>query len=170
MDNRIVSVTGVERVTLAEVKNYIRITNDLDDVLLESMIDQAHQMAEVYLSKDIIAKQRIAYIPYVDREVYLPFTPLDTTVPLVITVDGTQLTTDEYSTFGYENPSLRFSEPLRDVEIAYTTKGLGEEVKQGLLACVAFLYRAGGRGDEALVMNVTTDWKVFLSPYRRLYI
>ena len=170
MDYRIVSVLGTDKITLAEAKNYIRITNTQDDTLIESMIGQAHNLAETYVSKDILAKSREVYIPYPCKEVFLPFAPIDTSVALVVTVEGSVLTAGDYTSFGYENPAIRLQEGARDVKIEYTTKGLGDEVKQGLLAAVAFLYKAAGRGDLEKMKNVMSDYKALLAPYRRLYI
>ena len=170
-DYRVVSVlSALEPVALDEAKNYIRITNDQDDDLVTNMIVQARQMAEAYLSKDIVAKSREVYYPFVSQEVYLPFAPIDTSVDIEVTIDGTLQTSDAYTLFGYENPSLRIPSGSRDVKIGYTTKGLGSEVKQGVLAATAFLYDAAGRRDLATIQNIMMDWKVLLAPYRRLYI
>ena len=171
MDYRIISVLSAnEPITLAEAKNYIRITNTQDDTLITSMITQGRQMAEAYLSKDVLSKQREVYIPFADQEFYLPFSPIDQSVALEIEVDGVAITTDDYTTFGYENPSIRLNRGSRDIKITYTTKGLGDEVKQGILAATAFLYKAAGRGNVMEFKNIYTDYKTFLSPYRRLYI
>ena len=174
MDYRVVSVLGEELISLAEAKSYIRITNTQDDLLVSNMISQAHSMAEAYLSKDVQSKQREVYIPFVDREFYLPFSPIDQSVALVVEVEGQTLADDDYSTFGYENPSIRLERGSRDVKVTYTTKGLDAEVKQGLLAATAFLYKGGGRmdseGTAPGTRYVSTDYKSFLAPYRRLYI
>ena len=180
-DNRIVSVLGSSDtiLTLDEAKLFVRVKNERDDDILESMIPQAIALAEAYLSKDILAKQREYYIPFVNKEIYLPWSPINTTIPIQVEVDGTILTLDEgYSTFGYENPSIRIgtsvygerSQASYDVKITYTTKGYGAELKQGVLAAVAYLYKASGRADLMQMSNVMTDYKTILAPYRLLYI
>ena len=167
-DLRVVSVTGTNKITLAEAKNYIRITNTQDDTLINSMIDNAHNMARAYLSKDIKATSYEYFLPFVTQEIELPFAPIDTSVALTVTVEGE---TSTFTTFGYANPSVRLDNlAARDVKITYTTTGLGDEVKQGLLACVAYLYKAAGRGDIMEMKHIMTDYKSLLAPYRRLYI
>ena len=171
-DYRIVSVlTATEPITLLEAKNYIRVTNDQDDTLIENMISEGRQLAETYLSKDILSRSREVFISYVDREIKLPYAPIDTDVDITVTVEDNLIAADQYSTFGYEDPAVRLSSvPARDVKITYTTKGLGTEVKQGVLAATAFLYKAAGRGEMDTMKNIMTDYKSLLAPYRKLYI
>lgn len=183
MDNRIVSVlTTTEPITVDEAKRYLRVTHTRDDSLITSMISQGRQLAETYLSKDILSRQRELYLPFVDREFDLPYAPIDTTVAITVTIDGTLQTVNEgYSTFGFENPSVRLGTTsygrsgitrgaFYDVMVTYTTRGFGDEVKQGVLAATAFLYKAAGRADADSMANVATDYKSILAPFRKLYI
>ena len=135
-DNRVVSVLGSSDsiVTLEEAKLYVRVKNDRDDTIISNMIAQGIELAETHISRDILSRQREHYIPFVNKEVYLPFTPLLTTVPIQVEVDGTDLVLDEgFTTFGFENPAIRIgSTPYGesrvisyDVKITYTTKGFG---------------------------------------------
>ena len=185
-DNRVVSVLGSSDsiVTLEEAKLYVRVKNDRDDTIITSMIAQGIELAEAFLSRDILSRQREYFIPFVNKEIYLPFTPLLTTVPIQVEVDGVALVLDEgFSTFGYENPSIRigttsfrYNRPNEsnavsyDVKISYTTKGYGSELKQGILAAVAYLYKASGRAELGQMSNVMTDYKTILAPNKRLYI
>ena len=167
-DLRVVSVTGTNKISLAEAKNYLRVTNTMDDTLISSMIVNAHNMARTYLSKDILATSYEYFIPYVSQEFLLPFAPIDTTVTITVEVEGEATT---FTTFGYDNPYIRLNDGSgRDIKVSYSTTGLGDEVKQGLLACVAYLYKAAGRGDIMEMKNVMSDYKSLLAPYRRLYI
>ena len=170
MDNRVVSVlTANEPVTLAEVKLYLRINHDKDDTIIESMITQGRQMAEAYLSKDILSKSRETYIPYVTQEFTLPYSPINTSVDITIEVEGEETT--DFTTFGHSNPSVRLGfKPAKDVKISYTTSGLGTEIKQGVLAAVAYCYKASGRANLEEQKNIFTDYKSLLAPYVTLYI
>ena len=168
-DLRAVSVIGTDKITLAEAKNYIRITNTQDDALVQSMITNAHNMVRTYLSKDIVSTSYEYFIPYVSTEVELPFAPINTSIDLIVEVEGQAYT--DFTTFGYANPSLRLGSNIaKDVKVSYTTSGLGDEVKQGLLACVAYLYKAAGRGELMEMKNIMSDYKTLLAPYRKLWI
>ena len=168
-DLRVVSVIGTDKISLAEAKNYLRVTNTRDDALITSMIPRAHEIARAYLSKDIKAKSYEYYIPYVTQEIDLPFAPIDTSVAVTVTVDGEAYT--DFTLFGHGDPSLRLGAiPARDVKISYTTAGMDTEADSGLLAAIAYLYKAAGRDNIMEMKNVMSDYKSLLAPYRKLYI
>lgn len=164
-DSRVVStlpITDGFPVSLDEAKNYLRIVNNQDDSLINGMIIQATRMAETYLNRDINAKARELYYPYLDRDIKLYNTPIDTSVTIVVEIDG--VATTGFQELGLDDPTIRLdSSPSEEVVIKYTTKGLGGEIKQGVLAAVALLYY--GRDSE---MN--TNYMEYLAPYKKLYI
>lgn len=149
-------------VSVTEAKNYLRISNTQDDATLANMIIQATNMAETYLNRDINAKQREIFYPYLNRDIQLYSTPIDTTVPIVVEIDG--VATTGFQVLGFTDPIIRLdSLPGEDVVIKYTTLGMGVEVKQGILAAVALLYY--GRTSE-----MSTNYRDFLASYKKLYI
>ena len=147
-------------VSLAEVKNYLRITNTNDDTEIQDMIDNSIDAVERYLEQDILAKSRQMYIDCVDDDINLYYAPIDTTVDIAVSVSGS-VTTD-FEEKGIQDPKISFQGSRNDVLIAYTTKGIDDlsKLKQGIKARVAWLY--WGRDAQ-----MSTNWKAFLSPYRR---
>ncbi len=160
-DLQVVSVIGdTEPVTLAEAKNYLRVTNTQDDTLITNMITQARVMAEIYLNSDIIAKQRRVYFEYLDDPINLYYAPI-TSVDEVTFNDVEQVEDEGYEVQGLTNPKISIQNVAADkVAITYTTAGRDEVgIKQGVLCAIAYLYH--GRTDM-----VNTNYKSFLSPYK----
>ena len=161
MDNQIISTIGVaEPVTLAEAKNYLRITNTRDDAFIQSIIPNARMRAERYLNSDILSKQRREYFTEVCEGINLRYSPI-TSVDLVV-IDGVTMTVDtDYTVEGLDNPLFKLEQSKASkVSITYTTKGLDFSlIKPGLLALICELYHSRGE-------NIPTNWRSFLSPFK----
>ena len=153
------SRTNEAIVSLAEVKNYLRITNTQDDTEIQDMIDNSIDAIERFLATDILAKSRQMYVSQVDEPINLYYAPVDTSVDITATAQGEATT---FTELGIEDPLLRFDGNACDVKISYTTKGIQDlsKIKQGIKARVAWLYF----GRTAMM---STNWKAFLSPYKR---
>jgi uncharacterized phiE125 gp8 family phage protein len=161
MDNQIISTIGVtEPVTLAEVKNYLRITNDRDDDYINSIIPNARIRAEKYLNSDIVSKQRREYFACISEAINLRYSPIASVDSVLI--DGEAMTVDtDYTVEGLDNPLFKLEQSSADkVTITYTTAGIDASlVKPGILALVAELY-------HSRTEKVTTNWRSFLSPFK----
>ena len=161
MDNQIISTIGVtEPVTLAEVKNYLRITNDRDDDYINSIIPNARIRAERYLNSDIVSKQRREYFDQITEAINLRYAPIASVDSVVI--DGETMTVDtDYTVEGLDNPLFKLEQSSADkVTITYTTAGIDAQlVKPGVLALVAELY-------HSRTEKVSTNWRSFLSPFK----
>ena len=173
-DVRVVSViNSTEPVTLAEVKNYLRIANSEDDALITSQITAAVELAENYLSRDILPRSRQVFFDRVTEPFKLPYAPIDTSVDITVTVEGVDYT--EFEVKGFNNPTVVLNYQVvengdfyvidtRDVLVSYTTLGINDaNIKQGVLAAVAFLYY----GRDA---KMATNYTSFLSPHRKLFV
>ncbi len=161
MDNQIISTIGVtEPVTLVEVKNYLRITNDRDDDYINSIIPNARIRAERYLNSDIVSKQRREYFAEISEAINLRYAPIASVDTVVI--DGETMTVDtDYTVEGLDNPLFKLEQTIAEkVSITYTTTGIDASlVKPGVLALVAELY-------HSRTEKVTTNWRSFLSPFK----
>ena len=160
-DLRVVSVpNATEPVSLAEAKNYLRITNTTDDTLITSMITQARIMAETYTNSDIVAKVRKMYLTSVDEPFNLYYGPIASIES--VSIDGEALVLDEsYEILGLDNPLVSISNGYaQKIEVDYTTAGRTDiGLKQGILCNIAWLYY----GRDA---KMSTNYKSFLSPYK----
>jgi uncharacterized phiE125 gp8 family phage protein len=161
MDNQIISTIGVtEPVTLAEVKNYLRITNTRDDDYINSIIPNARIRAERYLNSDIVSKQRREYFAEISEAINLRYAPIASVDTVVI--DGETMTVDtDYTVEGLDNPLFKLEQTIAEkVSITYTTSGMDASlVKPGVLSLVAELY-------HSRTEKVTTNWRSFLSPFK----
>jgi uncharacterized phiE125 gp8 family phage protein len=161
MDNQIISTIGVtEPVTLAEVKNYLRITNARDDDYINSIIPNARIRAERYLNSDIVSKQRREYFAEISEAINLRYAPIASVDTVVI--DGETMTVDtDYTVEGLDNPLFKLEQTIAEkVSITYTTSGMDASlVKPGVLSLVAELY-------HSRTEKVTTNWRSFLSPFK----
>jgi uncharacterized phiE125 gp8 family phage protein len=161
MDNKIISTIGVtEPVTLAEVKNYLRITNTRDDDYINSIIPNARIRAERYLNSDIVSKQRREYFAEISEAINLRYAPIASVDTVVI--DGETMTVDtDYTVEGLDNPLFKLEQTIAEkVSITYTTSGMDASlVKPGVLSLVAELY-------HSRTEKVTTNWRSFLSPFK----
>ena len=173
-DTRVISiVSNTEPVTLQEAKNYIRIRHDKDNDLITSQISTARELAETYLSRDILPRQREVYMQVVDQPFKLLWAPIDTTVDITMTVDGVSFT--DFKVNGFADPTIIVDSygdyngeykyiNTRNVKVQYTTAGLVDSnIKQGVLAAVAFLYY----GRDA---KMSTNYTAFLAPHKTLFV
>ena len=173
-DVRVVSVIdSTEPITLEEAKNYLRIGNNADDTLITSQISAARELAENYLSRDILPRSRQVFFNRVTEPFTLPYAPINTAVDITVTVDGDAYT--EFEVKGFDNPTVVINYQIeengdyyvidtRDVLVSYTTSGINDaSIKQGILACIAYLYY----GRDA---KMATNYTSFLSPHRKLFI
>ena len=88
---KINSTLGNEIISIAEVKNYVRIDTSADDALIGHMITQARIWSENYISRDIVAKNRTYYLDATATGLFdLPFGPVASISE--ITIDGTATT------------------------------------------------------------------------------
>lgn len=161
-DSRVVSVvTTTDPVTLEEVKSYLGVEGTDDDTLLTGIITQAVNIAEGYLDRDIKAKERELFYPYLAEDINLLWAPIDTSVTVTVSVDGTATT--DFELLGFDDPLFRLGGRVgRDVTISYTTAALANaDVKQGILALCGHIYPRS---------DIKLNWKSWLAPYKRLWI
>ena len=155
------SRTSSNIVSLQEVKNYLRVDNTDDDNEIQDMIDNSIDAVEVFLEKDIFSKQRRMYLSSVDCDFNLFYAPINTTSSFTVNINGED--TDAYELQGIEDPLIVLEGyPSIKINILYETLGITDlsKIKQGIKSRVAWLYY----GRDA---KMPTNWKGFLSPYRR---
>ena len=166
---KISSTIGSEVISVQDVKDFVRIDTSADDSLISRMITTAREWAENYMTRDIVSKSRIYYLPKVDDRFLLPFAPI--TSISQVEVDGT-VTTD-YKLFGLnEQVVLLNSLPSEEVKVTYTTTGLPDEsIKQALLQLVASYYdnRSNFVVGES-VNEIPTGTKTILTSFKTMFI
>ena len=158
------SRSNADIISLAEVKNYLRVTNTQDDAEIQDAIDNSIDAIERYLEQDILAKDRRMYLDSVSEPFQLFYAPLGSVGIVEVQVNGETLTEGSYELSGIEDPKIDLmNSNSRKINIRYTTKGITDvsKLKQGIKRRVAALYFDRGEA------TMNTNWKLALSPYRR---
>lgn len=165
---KINSVTGSEIVSLSEFKSYARISNTLDDTLIESIIVQARIWCENYISRDIVAKNRTYYIPETNGIFDLPFGPIASITS--IHIKGIAYT--DYTIDGLDNETIDLDGPAEKVKIVYITSGLDDKLlEQSILQLSTTLY--DNRNDFEVGKEITEiplSTKTILNSYKNMFI
>jgi uncharacterized phage protein (predicted DNA packaging) len=165
---KINSTIGTEIISLADVKNYVRIDTSADDDLITDMIIQARIFCENYISRDIVSKNRTYYLPKSSGLFDLPFAPI--TSVSSVTAEGVAVTFQE---LGLDDLSIQLDGgPALEVKATYVTTGINDGlIKQALLQFVSTLY--DNRADYVtgtIVSGVKTDVKSLLTSYKMMFI
>jgi hypothetical protein len=165
---KINSTIGTEIISLADVKNYVRIDTSADDDLITDMIIQARIFCENYISRDIVSKNRTYYLPKSSGLFDLPFAPV--TSVSSVTAEGVAVTFKE---LGLDDLSIQLNGgPAIEVKATYVTTGINDGlIKQALLQFVSTLY--DNRADYVTgtsVSAVKTDVKSILTSYKMMFI
>lgn len=165
---KINSTTGSELVSTSDAKEFLRVDTSADDAIIGRMITQARIWCENYINKDIVAKNRTVYLPFVDDRFSLPFSPVASIS--TVTVDGSDAT---YTSRGLDKEIVELdSLPSKEVEITYITEGLDDSLlKQAILQLVSTYYdnRAEFK-DGQRVEAIPTSVKHILSFHKTPFI
>lgn len=166
---KVISQTGSNIITLQEAKDFMKVDYSDDDTIIGYMIAAAHDWAENYLSKDIIAKQREYYLDKTNGLFDLPFAPNAS----IDEVKINDVATTDYEVLGLNNETIELDagESLK-VKIKYTTLGIDASLaKQAILQLVSTYYDNRADFEVGVGVNVIpTNVKAILAPLKNLYI
>jgi len=84
------TITGDEPITLADAKDYLRISHNSEDDLITSLITVAREWAESYTNKAIVEQTVVAYYDSPQRDFELP---LGNATDLTSVLNGTDTVT-----------------------------------------------------------------------------
>lgn len=164
-------VAPPEPLTLAEVKQYLRISslNTSEDSFIEDiLIPSARETAERHMDKDILAKKRRGYLTSLSGPwVNLHFSPI-ATINQITAKDALLSDGLDYRVEGRLIPKIYFnSDTYTNIVFDYDTKGVSETelkaIKPGILAIVAEMYR---ERDGKHMSSLKSNWKDWLANYR----
>jgi ethanolamine utilization protein EutA (predicted chaperonin) len=133
------------------------------------MIEQARVWCENYISKDIVAKQRIYFVPKTNGQFDLPFAPVNS----IDEVKINDVVTTDYEMVGLNNETIEFnSGEATKVSVKYTTLGLSDNLlKQAMLQLISTYYE--NREDFVVgsaVNEVPTNVKSILASFKTMYV
>lgn len=162
------STTGSEIVSTEEAKTFIRVDISADDTIIGEMITTARIVCENFLGKDIVAKNRTVYIPFLNDRLNLPFAPVASISS--VTVDDTTAT---YKSKGLDKELIELDQlPAREVKITYVTAGLtGSNIEHAIKQLVSTYY--DNRSDYVtgtIVADLPTNVKALLAGEQNVFI
>jgi hypothetical protein len=162
------STTGSEIVSTAEAKTFIRVDTTADDALIGEMITTARMVCENILGKDIVAKNRTLYTPFLNDRINLPFAPVASISS--VTVDGDTAT---YKSKGLDKELIELDQlPAKEVKITYVTEGLTDaNLEHAIKQLVSTYY--DNRSEfitGTIVAEVPTNVKALLSGMKNVFI
>ena len=165
---KINSTTGSEIVLENDVKNYVRISTDADDVIIAKMITQARIWCENYISRDIVAKNRTYYMDETNGTFDLPFGPIES----ISSVTSNDIAVD-YTVLGLDNETIELDGGYADkVKVTYITSGLDDRLlEQAILQLVSTYY--DNRADFIIGKNIAevpTNVRDILNSYKAMFL
>jgi uncharacterized phiE125 gp8 family phage protein len=134
----IVTDLAVEPVTLQEAKDYMRISSDSENDLIEELITSARERIEKYTGLSLGLKTLKAYWFYFHVPAEIPYGPV-TAINSVVDDNDVEL---EYTARGLQYKTLE----------AYSTQGLAIEYEAGFAVCPKGL-------KLAILKQVSTDYE-----------
>lgn len=162
------SVTGSEIVPTSEAKTFLRVDTSADDAIIAQMITTARINIENYLGKDIVAKNRSIYTPYLNERINLPFAPVASISSVL--VDGSAA---EYEAKGLNNEIIELdSLPASELKITYVTSGLTGAIYEHAIKQLVSTYY-DNRSDfvtGTIVATLPSSVKDFLASEKNVFI
>lgn len=142
--------TITEPVTLAEAKNYCRVTTNADDALITDLITESREAVEKATGLCLTSKLVSVWFNNPSGNFNLPFGPMDqTTFKLYDTANGTEVLPTNLHLIGDEYPVLQY--PIWNQLKATYTSGMvtiPKELKVAILDQINFDYENRGADVE----------------------
>ena len=142
--------TITEPVTLAEAKNYCRVSTNADDDLITMLITEAREAVEKATGLCLTSKNISIWFNNPASNFNMPFGPMDkTTFKLYDITTGNEILPANYTLVGDEHPNLAY--PIWNQLKATYTSGMAsvpKELKTAILDQINFDYENRGADVE----------------------
>ena len=142
--------TPTEPVTLAEAKNYCRVTTNADDSLITDLITEAREAIEKATGLCLVQKNVTIWFNNPASNFNLPYGPMDkTTFRLYDDINNIEVLAANYRLIGEQYPSLNY--PIWNQMRATYTSGMvsvPKELKTAILDQIDFDYENRGADIE----------------------
>ena len=164
------TITGVEPITVDEVKAYLKISYSQEDTLIASQISEVRSIAEKITSRSLIEKTVQLFDDGEDlcSPYALPMPPHNEVVSF--TVNGEDVT---YSIIGLTQKKIDYNRVFTNlysqanyIEAEFTTlAAMNEGLKAAMLRIISDLYEyRGNKFEESINMGLVDGYKL-LQPY-----
>ncbi len=150
----------VEPVTLAEAKNYCRVTITADDALINLLIASARETIEVATGLSLVPKDVISYFNNIGGNFEIPFGPIDVATLQLFDMgqDGMEIAAADYILIGDQFPKLvfpKYADFKATYEAGYTT--IPSDLKLAILDQVSYDYENRGLDSDSGICQ--KSWK-----------
>lgn len=173
------SVTSGDIITLANVKNWCRITTSDDDALLSMLIEAMIDMAEKYAGITLRRKEYTFEFQNYGNTIQLPYGPHVSIDAVRTKLDGTETTLDasDYFVTGQDHKTLNVKETFKNQQIevdltaGYGASDVPEMIQLALYKAVLSNYEdrqdlIGG----TIVATLPNNSKAILDQYKRVLL
>lgn len=154
-----------EPVTKEQVKDWMKVTNVDDDLIIENLIISARSIIENYLNKSVIKRTVTAVLVNRCGNIELPFQPFIELVSITDS-DGAAIPSTSYKLVGDTFKRLEY--PCCDnIKVVYKAgmDAVSQTIQSAIMAQVAFMFE--NRGDEKTGTGICATAKQFLATERR---
>ncbi len=148
--------SGVNGITLELAKAHMRVSDDTDDALITSLIDQARTSIEDYTDRSLVGLD-ITLLVSARESMVLLYEPINGDTLTVLDID------EDAVEFTYDGLELVFDEEVTNtLRISYSTfTDITQGLTLGWLEVIAFLY--DNRGDVTLAEFLSTNKNIELA-------
>lgn len=173
------NVTSGDIITLANVKNWCRITTSDDDALLSMLIEAMIDMAEKYAGITLRRKEYTFEFQNYGNTIQLPYGPHVSIDAVRTKLDGTETTLDasDYFVTGQDHKTLNVKETFKnqqievDVTAGYGASDVPAQIQLALYKAVLSNYEdrqdlIGG----TIVATLPNNSKAMLNQYKRILL
>jgi len=189
IQNQLVSESGSEPITLAQLKNFIRVDFTTDDDLITALITSARMLVEQFIGQALITKSLKTY--FYDFEAWdtegtyynlvLPFSPVTAVSAVkIVGVNGVETATTDFVSTGLEVKNIRVNRILSltsgtnqgyIVEYTAANAAIAEPIKQAIKMLAGEMYE--NRQDSAVDVSISSlpySVTAILRPYKKTFI
>lgn len=166
------TIIGLEPLNIDEVKNYLKINFDEDDLLLSDMIIAAREQAEKFTGLSLIEKEITLFASDYDNEIELPYPAHGEVVE--VEINGQDVLAN-CTILGNKNKSVIVPVVYESissgdgVEIIYTTTGdCPAAIKVALLKNIAEWYENRGNSSDNSINQLSENTISILTRFMKL--
>ena len=145
IDYSLSPINSTEPVTLAEAKNYCRVSTNTDDALITNMITEAREAIEKVSGLSLIQKTAVVWFKNTGGNIALPYGPISYFMELYDVRSGQVIEPSQYMLIGAQYPTLAY--PTYDIMRATYNVGfdcLPKDLKIAILDQVNYSYENRG--------------------------
>jgi uncharacterized phiE125 gp8 family phage protein len=176
-DNRFLSSVKTTRadgydvdsiLTLDQVKNYLIVTHDEDNEVINQLLNAAIEKLESYCKRPFSESVVEMFMDVRNSTILFPRLPFISLTDVSIKVDRgytgfEQLTSDEYEYFADELIVERIGTMYIKYKAGYASGELPDAIRNAILAEVAYRYE--NRGDKDLNPGICATAETYIAPF-----